>query len=460
MPGLTFDAAFSAARDIRGLRAMFAVALKTMIRATWGAATWRATAHVLVGGVLGSVTMSVVLTLLVVGTGLAVTVVIPALALAALLGCVRGFTALQRSRFTVFLGADPAASRSQPAARPWPSDAAGERPRRLLARAWTWVWTMTSAAATWRQVAYHLLAGVIGLSGFITVACAWWAALVLCTLPLHGWALPADGPLGWNLRGLSVLTALTGLGIVALLTAPWVARGTAAVDLAAARALLGPSRAELTRRVTGLAQSRAAPVDAERRRIERDLHDGAQQRLVALAMNLGIARASLSDRDLPPPAREALTQAHAEAKQALAELRGFVRGLHPAVLNDRGLDAALSGLAARSPVPVRLRVELAQRPSPTTEAVAYFVASEALTNVAKHAGASQVDVTVCQRGNGRQGGRLSLVIVDDGGGGARPEAGTGLRGLAHRVASVDGTLIVTSPPGGPTSITVELPCAL
>jgi signal transduction histidine kinase len=130
------------------------------------------------------------------------------------------------------------------------------------------------------------------------------------------------------------------------------------------------------------------------------------------------------------------------------------------VLNDRGLDAALSGLAARSPVPVRLKVDLARRPSPTTEAVAYFVASEALTNVTKHAHASAVDVTVSQRGDRQSGDRLVLVITDDGRGGARPEAGSGLRGLSRRVASIDGTLHVSSPPGGPTSISVELPCAL
>jgi signal transduction histidine kinase len=422
-----------------------------MLRAPFAGATWRATAHVLVGGLLGAITMIVVFALLVVGTGLAVTVVVPALALAVLLGCVRVFTALQRSRFVVFLGADPAAG------RPQHGGLEEGRPRRRLARAWAAAW----ASATWRQIVYHLLAGVIGTSGFVVVACAWWAGLVLSTLALRGRALPTDGPLGWNLHGPPVVVALTGLGVLALLIAPWVARGTAAVDLAAARALLGPSRAELAWRVTGLAQSRAAlveAVDAERRRIERDLHDGAQQRLVALAMNLGIARASLTD--LPPPALEALTQAHADAKLALAELREFVRGLHPAVLNDRGLDAALSGLAARSPVPVRLHVELARRPSPTTEAVAYFVASEALTNVAKHAGASRVEVTVCEGDDRQRGDRLVLAVTDDGRGGARPEAGTGLRGLARRVASIDGTMRVTSPPGGPTSITVELPCVL
>jgi signal transduction histidine kinase len=248
------------------------------------------------------------------------------------------------------------------------------------------------------------------------------------------------------------------LTLALLLAAPWVARGLARADQAAARALLGPGRGEeLAMRVEALAHSRAeavAATDAERRRIERDLHDGAQQRLVSLAMNLGMARARLTDA--PQPARDAIEQAHDEATRTLAELREFVRGLHPAVLDDRGLDAALSGIAATAPLPVRLRVEVATRCSPSVEAVAYFVVSEALTNVAKHAHAGHAEVTV-----ERTGDRLRVVVEDDGRGGATPDAageGSGLRGLAQRAAAVDGTLAIHSPPGGPTVITVELPC--
>jgi signal transduction histidine kinase len=215
------------------------------------------------------------------------------------------------------------------------------------------------------------------------------------------------------------------------------------------------SRAEeLALRVRDLTESRADVVDAadaERRRIERDLHDGAQQRLVSLAMNLGMARATLTDVD--PKAREAIEHAHDEAKQALAELRQLVRGLHPAVLEDRGLDAALSGIAARSPVQTRLSVDVPVRPSPTVEAVAYFVVSEALTNVAKHAQAQSVDIDVRRRGD-----LLLVEIRDDGQGGADPLDGTGLRGLAQRIRSVDGTWTIESPLGGPTVIRVELPC--
>jgi signal transduction histidine kinase len=208
--------------------------------------------------------------------------------------------------------------------------------------------------------------------------------------------------------------------------------------------------------VETLRETRAGVVDAadaERRRIERDLHDGAQQRLVSLAMNLGIAKATLTD--LPDEAREMIADAHEEAKAALAEIRHLVRGLHPAVLEDRGLDAALSGIAARMPIPVRLTVDVPQRPSPTVEAVAYFVVSEGLANISKHAHASQAEVSV-----ERAGDVLQVIVTDDGVGGADPARGTGLAGLAKRAQSVDGTFDISSPPGGPTLIAVELPCAL
>ena len=247
---------------------------------------------------------------------------------------------------------------------------------------------------------------------------------------------------------------LTACGIVLLFAAPWVTAGVRALDVNAARALLGPSRAqELEHRVEHLTQTRAGVVDAadaERRRLERDLHDGTQQRLVSLAMNLGMARAQAETTE---EARQAITEAHEEAKAALAELRDLIRGLHPAVLEDRGLDAALSGVAARMPIPVRLTVDLPRRPSPVIEAVAYFVVSEGLANIAKHAQASQAEVFVQ-----RTGDRLHVIISDDGVGGADPARGTGLIGLPRRASSVDGTFEIASPPGGPTLLTVDLPC--
>jgi signal transduction histidine kinase len=175
-----------------------------------------------------------------------------------------------------------------------------------------------------------------------------------------------------------------------------------------------------------------------------------QQRLVALAMNIGMARAAYPEA--PPALREALLRSHDDVKQALAELRDIVRGLHPAVLDDLGLDAALSGIVARSPVPARLRVEIPRRAPVAVEAVAYFVVAEALGNVVKHAGASRVGVSVRLD---VQLERLFVSVVDDGVGGAVLSSGSS---LAQRVASVDGVLTVDSPVGGPTTISVELPC--
>jgi signal transduction histidine kinase len=343
---------------------------------------------------------------------------------------VQGCSAVQRGRFRELLGIE----------LPAPSRTAGGWLARLL-RPWR-------SAGTWRQLGYHLLAVVVGGAGGVLVAGCWLAVPLALGFAGRFWS---EGN-----RGAGVPLAATALAAGVLLAAPWMARSVANADELLARALLGPGRAEeLAVRVESLARSRAemvAATDAERRRIERDLHDGAQQRLVSLAMHLGMARATLTDAS--EPARKAIAEAHDEALQALAELREFVRGLHPAVLNDRGLDAALSGIAARAPLPVRLRVEVATRCSPSIEAVAYFVVSEALTNVAKHAHASSCEVTVR-----RSGDVLRVVVSDDGVGGASEgRGGSGLRGLAQRAAAVEGTMEVDSPAGGPTRITVELPC--
>jgi signal transduction histidine kinase len=189
----------------------------------------------------------------------------------------------------------------------------------------------------------------------------------------------------------------------------------------------------------------------ERVRMERDLHDGAQQRLVSLAMELGRAQAKF-DTD-PAGARDLIDRAHKEAKEALVELRDLVRGVHPPVLSDRGLDAALSGLAALSPIPVTVTVDLSQRPSLTIESIAYFVVAESLANITKHAHAQHASVDV-----NREGDTLRVLVRDDGVGGANP-TGKGLTGLADRVSGVDGRLTITSPAGGPTTVDVELPCA-
>jgi len=321
--------------------------------------------------------------------------------------------------------------------------------------------------ATWRQFGYHLLAAPALAAAAVVAVGVWLVGLLYTLVYAYAWMLAPDSRLvrgqssGWIVKvarlrfDLPMDAYLTVAGIVLLLSAPLLTAAVAELDARAARALLGPSRAEeLEHRVEHLTQTRTGVVDAadaERRRLERDLHDGTQQRLVALAINLGLAKAQTTTVE---EAHQAITEAHDETKAALAELRNLIRGLHPAVLEDRGLDAALSGLAARMPIPVRVTVDVPRRPPATIEAVAYFVVSESLTNITKHAQASQAEVIVH-----RAGDRLHVIVSDDGVGGADPARGTGLVGLAKRAASVDGTFDITSPPGGPTLVTVDLPCA-
>jgi signal transduction histidine kinase len=319
---------------------------------------------------------------------------------------------------------------------------------------------------TWRQLGYHFLVAPALAVAAAAAFMMWLAGLLYALVYTYAWTLSAqfllargqsEGPPGHlaPMSNIPMDVYLTIGGLALLMAAPWLTAGVAALDVRAAQALLGPSRAEeLQHRVERLTQTREGVVDAadaERRRLERNLHDGTQQRLVSLAMNLGMARAQTETVE---EAHEAITEAHEEAKAALAELRNLVRGLHPPVLEDRGLDAALSGVAARMPIPVRLTVNVPRRPPPTIEAVAYFVVSEGLTNITKHSQASQAEVFVQ-----RDGDRLHIIVTDDGVGGADPARGTGLAGLARRAESVDGTLEIASPPGGPTLLTVDLPCA-
>ena len=334
------------------------------------------------------------------------------------------------------------------------------------------VFTLATSVNNWEHVAVY-----VGIVVLITVLTPWLVhglsamqrSRLRATL---GAEIPAPvRPLGrtghqFGYHLLAVVTGVTGIVLVPLFpVVPGLASRVTSADERLALALLGPGRREsLAQRVESLARSRAdlvAAADVERRRIERDLHDGAQQRLVSLAMNLGMARERFESE--PEPVRQALAAAHDEAVLALTELREFIRGLHPAVLSDRGLGPALSGLAARAPLPVRLRVDLPRPASPGVEAVAYFIVSEAIANVVKHAQATRAEVTVT-----RADDVLRITVTDDGRGGAAPlmpaagdgtgSHGTGLRGLAQRAAAVDGTLSIDSPPGGPTVITAELPC--
>jgi signal transduction histidine kinase len=349
-------------------------------------------------------------------------------------------TALQRSRFRSLLDLDI--------------------PPVVHAHPWTTVRGLAErlrSESTWRQYGYHLVVSPLAATGGALLVLLWAGAAAAASVYAWSWALPMDESFALQTQ----YDGITVLGGLLLIAAPWAAATLTRLDAVAAAALLGPNRArELQRRVEDLAESRAGVLDAadlERRRIERDLHDGAQQRLVSLAMNLGIARATLPG--LPPEAKAVIDEAHREAKEAIEELNNLVRGLHPAVLEDRGLDAALSGIAARAPLPVELAVDITERPGATIEAVAYFVVSEALANVAKHARAQRCSVRIT-RVAARRGDLLRVVVTDDGVGGADPADGTGLMGLRKRVGSVDGTIMINSPVGGPTVVTVELPCGL
>jgi signal transduction histidine kinase len=327
----------------------------------------------------------------------------------------------------------------------------------------------------WRAVAYVLVKlPAAALEGYAVYVAA--AGLANLSYPLW-WPLFRNHPSGTQLSPVGVLNPFTvsgntlfhistypgtfaafGLGAAAVLAAPWVARAVTAADRWLLRHLIGPHK--LAERVRQLEQTRALAVDdsaAQLRQVERDLHDGAQVRLAALAMSLGLAREKLGatgPADLAS-ARELVDAAHRGAKEALAELRDLVKGIHPPVL-DNGLPDALATLGAASPIPVEVQADLPVRPSQAIESIGYFCAAELLANATKHSSANQVVIRAGLR-DGRPGPWLVLQVSDDGIGDADPARGSGLAGLAQRVAVVDGRLSINSPPGGPTLATVELP---
>lgn len=321
--------------------------------------------------------------------------------------------------------------------------------------------TILTDPATWRDPAYLVLRFPLGLITFVVLT-------VLISVPAAMVASPvllaADVPLEMLVNDDRVVFevnewwesgVVAAIGIVALGGVAHLIRYGAAGHGILAAALLAPSRtAGLEIRVDDLTDQRDRGFDvasAERRRIERDLHDGAQQRLVALAMELGRARRKLDGGDTEA-VRELLDGAHARAKEALVELRDLARGIHPAILTDRGLDAALSSLAARAPFPVEINYGPPGRLPESVESTAYFVAAEALTNISKHAAASQAVVSVEELD-----GLVVLEVFDDGVGGVDPE-GSGIRGLGDRLAAAGGRLEIESPIGGPTIVRGILPC--
>ncbi|WP_405594949.1 sensor domain-containing protein [Streptomyces sp. NBC_01410] len=277
-------------------------------------------------------------------------------------------------------------------------------------------------------------------------------------------------PLYWKLMPKDTTATSVGLGnahswpdalAVAMLGVGWIAiilgltPGMARLQARPGRRLLaaGPDT-DLSLRIAELTATRAAALDAhatELRRIERSLHDGTQNRIVSVTVLLGAARRMVA-RD-PAGADELLERAQSAAEQALAELRTVARGILPPVLADRGLAGALAGLAANCAVPCRIDVEVPERCAASVEATAYFIVAEALTNIAKHSGAEHATVTARSRG-----GRLHLCVEDDGRGGADEDGGSGLTGIRRRIAAHDGNLSLASPPGGPTTLKVDLPC--
>ncbi len=335
-----------------------------------------------------------------------------------------------------------------------------DRRRRFRAHAWTDASVALLLIVIW---------AVTGLGDFWPI----WVILPLgLALGIHGWfvLLDEDPSIVGRFRGSRTLAGACGVGAVltAFYVGIWAAAGLGYFwpvwPMIAIAIVLGviavsvrpasPAQAEMAERIETLETSRAGAVDlqdSELRRIERDLHDGAQARLVALGMSLGMAEQKLASD--PERVGELLAEARAGAEHALRELRDLARGIHPPVLADRGLEAAIASLASSTPIEVALTVELPRRPAPPVETAVYFVVAEALANTAKHARADHIAIRIHETGQ-----MLHVKVQDDGIGGANP-AGTGLRGMRRRVEALDGRLSVTSPHGGPTTIRAEVPCA-
>ncbi|MEU8762080.1 sensor histidine kinase [Streptomyces sp. NPDC048659] len=395
---------------------------------------WRAVGYLASGAVLGALALLVLV--LLVGFSL----VLLGLPLLLLAGVALG--GLERRRL-LLLDRDPAADPHRVPDTPG-----------LAA----WLRVRAREQATWRELGYAvLLATVLWPLDLIALAVGLGLPAALLGAPVQ---LAASGGEEAKVVKAFLVTsypqagaaALLGLVLLPLLLYPLTALAGARAALA--RALLAPREAELRDRIGEVTASRArlaAAFEAERRRIERDLHDGAQQRLVALTMTLGLAR-----YDAPPgPLAEQLAKAHAEAGQVLTELRELIHGIHPQVLADYGLTEALADAADRSPVPVDVRADALPRLPAPVESAAYFAAREALANLARHSGATRSRLTAHHTD-----GRLRLTVEDDGRGGADPARGSGLTGLGDRLAVLDGTLSLTSPPGGPTVLRVEIPCGV
>ncbi|MFF9260607.1 sensor histidine kinase [Streptomyces longwoodensis] len=416
------------------------------LRAPFEGRSWREFAYVLTSLPVSVLLFTYAVTMVALGAGLLVTFLgVPVLA-AALAGC-RGFGTLERARARGLLRME--------VAEPEPLRPRG---RGMFA----WMGAVLKSGTSWRHLLYAVLQLPWSTFSFVVAVNFWVYGWALLTYPLWFWVFPMyGGQGGLQLYGDAQhsvyldnpfeIAVTAAVGLLFTLATPWIVRALTTVDRLMVHGLLGPSK--LASRVVELESDRGVVVDtaaADLRRIERDLHDGAQARLVNLAMDLGLAKEKL--REDPQEAARMVDEAHGEVKTALQELRDLARGIHPAVLTDRGLDAALSSVASRCTVPVRMEVDLAERPAPAIEGIAYFTVSELLQNVSKHSGARGASVEVW-----RADDRLMVQVVDDGVGGADAAKGSGLAGLAGRLDAVDGILVVDSPAGGPTRVTAELP---
>jgi signal transduction histidine kinase len=397
--------------------------------------TWRANEYLVVSFAVGIATFTFFVTAISLGVSLLVIWVgLPILIATAWVA--RRLAALERLRASRVLG------------EPVPAAYLPPRGTGLLDR----MHTALADAATWKDLLWLVIVlPALGLAGFTLAVSVWGAAIGTVLMPAWFWAVPAPG-VDWGLFTIDKLWeafAVVPIGLVLLAVAVPLTRASGYGLASLGRVLLAPSE---RRRLEQLERTRAGAVNsqaAELQRIERDLHDGAQARLVALAMDLGMAQEKLESD--PAGAQALVAGAHTEAKRALAELRDLSRGIYPSILTDRGLGPALSAIAARNPVDVSLEVDLGERLPAATEAAAYFVAVEALTNVAKHSEAEHCRVRI-----GRRGGRLRVEVADDGRGGA-DAGGAGLTGLRQRVEALDGTLLVQSGALG-TTVRAELPC--
>jgi signal transduction histidine kinase len=379
--------------------------------------------------------------------GLAITVIGGAIALAGTLALCMGVGRIERIRATAFLDTTTPAPPLLALNAPTPRFG-------ILGR-------YIGSRTAWNALGYVVVKSFTGIAFFTIAVAVWSTGVALVCAPIIR-LLTTPGSLDIGFTAISTNTraffaAGVGVGTLALV-APAVTLGMGSINKRMVTGLLGANRAEeLQAKVVEVSAQRTAAVDgaeAERRRIERDLHDGAQQRLVALGMTIGLAKDKL-DSD-PAKARTLLDEAHTEAKAAMTELRSIARGIHPAVLEDRGLDAALSAIAARAPIPVRIRVQLPERLGPTIEGAAYYVVSESLTNIAKHAHATEATVTIhVEPRIGRDA--VLVTVTDNGSGGAGFVPGGGLAGLHDRVAAIGGTLRIDSPAYGPTTLVAEIP---